>query len=519
MPPRVALALCSLFVLGLLALDRRTSSQRSVALWIPTIWMLIIASRMVSQWLLGESPASGQSYEDGSPFDAVLFMGLIICALLVVIRRGVQITDIASRNIWLTLFLLYCAVSMMWSDFPVVSLKRYIKEVGNVLMVLVVLTERDRVVAVRTLLNRCTYVLVPFSIILYKYYASLGRGYDNWTGALIVTGVTNNKNSLGILCGICGIGVCWNVLLAWRESGLWKNRSRILIQLSMLGMTIWLLMMANSATSKVCLAVGVFVLLSMLVPAIRKHVWAYSGLVAIVLVTLYLTINFTSTMTSTLGRDETLTGRTEVWEQVLKIGTNPLIGVGYGSFWLGDRLRTLWSVYRWHPTEAHNGYLEIYLDLGVVGCALVIGLVIASLGTAMKRVADDTEYGSLQLAILAAAVLYNFTESAFRPGLLMYFFFLLVAIDVPARLASAGAIGAPVKQSVGGTPFTRFTGSSRWAASQGIARHRYGASCPPDADGAAAARSRSTVRPEPQSSPFKTTIKTKPVSRKGSQAS
>ena len=45
-----------------------------------------------------------------------------------------------------------------------------------------------------------------------------------------------------------------------------------------------------------------------------------------------------------LGRNPTLTGRTAIWDAVLPLAGNPLIGTGYESFWLGKRLEKFWSV-------------------------------------------------------------------------------------------------------------------------------------------------------------------------------
>jgi len=72
----------------------------------------------------------------------------------------------------------------------------------------------------------------------------------------------------------------------------------------------------------------------------------------------------------TMGRNPTLTGRTEVWKAILPFAQNPIFGSGYESFWLGDRLVTIGQMIN-SPgiQEAHNGYLEIYLNLGWIGLA------------------------------------------------------------------------------------------------------------------------------------------------------
>ena len=67
---------------------------------------------------------------------------------------------------------------------------------------------------------------------------------------------------------------------------------------------------------------------------------------------------------ASVGRDPTLTDRTKIWSLVLSMHTNPLIGTGYESFWLGPRLLKVWQGGLGGINEAHNGYLEFSSILG-----------------------------------------------------------------------------------------------------------------------------------------------------------
>jgi exopolysaccharide production protein ExoQ len=73
-----------------------------------------------------------------------------------------------------------------------------------------------------------------------------------------------------------------------------------------------------------------------------------------------------------LNRDPTLTGRTDIWKAVLiSIFKHPLLGYGYGAFWLGLRGESANVVLavKWAVPHAHNGFLDIWLALGGVGLA------------------------------------------------------------------------------------------------------------------------------------------------------
>jgi O-antigen ligase len=76
------------------------------------------------------------------------------------------------------------------------------------------------------------------------------------------------------------------------------------------------------------------------------------------------------------GRDTTLTGRTEIWQGLMEsVAKRPLLGFGYAAFWQGlngESANAILSSH-WIFAYAHNGFLEILLQVGVVG--LVVFLV------------------------------------------------------------------------------------------------------------------------------------------------
>ena len=136
-----------------------------------------------------------------------------------------------------------------------------------------------------------------------------------------------------------------------------------------------------------------------------------------------------------VGRDPTLTGRTDIWRLVLDMTGNPLFGTGFESFWLGPRLQRIWAVYWWHPNEAHNGYVELFLNLGWLGLVLFAAIVVTSYRNVIAALRRDPDFGRLRLAYFVAGIMYNFTESGFRIIDPVWFLFLLVAIVIPRDAA------------------------------------------------------------------------------------
>ena len=124
--------------------------------------------------------------------------------------------------------------------------------------------------------------------------------------------------------------------------------------------------------------------------------------------------------------------------------TNLLLGTGYESFWLGSRLEWFWqNAGLGHLNEAHNGYLEVYLNLGLIGVFLLCGFLVASYRSICERLKPFTSLASLSLAIWTIMVFYNVTEAGFRGGLL-WLTFLLLVIVVPGRVRDKVVVQLPV---------------------------------------------------------------------------
>jgi O-antigen ligase len=132
-----------------------------------------------------------------------------------------------------------------------------------------------------------------------------------------------------------------------------------------------------------------------------------------------------------MGRDTTLTGRTTLWDEVLRLTVDPLFGTGFESFWLGTRLETLWRLYWWHPNQAHNGYLEVFLNLGAAGLVLLAAVMVWGYRNVVESFRRDPATCGLRLAYFLVAALYNLTEAAFKGLHLVWIALLLAIMTVP----------------------------------------------------------------------------------------
>jgi exopolysaccharide production protein ExoQ len=440
-------------ILGLSALGRDRASHTSKALWLPTLWLLVASSRMLSTWLamagvadVGWSAVSPNQLLEGSPFDRLVLTSGVLLGIVILFRR--QDATIVLRRSWpVVLFFLFGALSTLWSDYPSVAMKRWIKALGDLIMVLLVLTEADPTAAMKRVLFRVTVVLIPVSVLLVKYFPDIGRGYDPWTGRLMVLGVTLDKNLLGMVCLIAGLASASGFLLAWKH----RTKGPAISHGVLLAMTMWLLREANSMTSTASFILAGIFMVAIGVGMIARRRWLIHGLVMVVAsVAWFALFHGQGELLEALGRDSTLTGRTEVWEVVLDLNSNALLGAGFESFWLGPRLEKMWSMYWWHPNQAHNGYIEVVLNLGWVGLGIFMVLMLESYRRMVTAVAEGHEVGALMLAYWLAAAIYNLTESAIRVFNPIWIVSLLMAVEsfrlgVPGMARRSSEEVAPIE--------------------------------------------------------------------------
>jgi O-antigen ligase len=395
--------------------------------------MLIICTRAVSEWLkVFGLRLGGISMEEGSPLDASFYFSLIAVGVYVLNKRQVRLAEFVRNNGWVTAFLLYCFVAILWSDFPFVSLKRWIKVLGHPIMVLIVFTEPDPAQALRTLMKRCAYVIVPVSIMLIKYYPEIGRNAGPWATASMNNGITGDKNLLGADCLILGLFFFWYLLQVWPSEKGKARRNELLLTVGILIAIAWLVRMAQSSTATISLIVGILTVRLLALRFVNKRIiGAYVLAGILLLVMAQLTFGVFGKIVDFSGHGNTLEGRGELWGKLFEFETNPIFGVGFESFWLGERLAKIGELYWWQANEAHNGYLETYLNLGLIGVFMMIAWIIATFRKGRLELLKNFEYGRFRLGFLAAAVVYNWTESGFKGLHSVWFIFYLISLDYP----------------------------------------------------------------------------------------
>ncbi len=441
----IALPLGLIFIFYLLRKDIKESPHTSAALWIPFVWMAVAASRPISLWLRPNNAASQATdfnYLQGSATERNFLIVLICAGLFVLIRRRHKFAFPFRQNSALYVLFIYAMLSISWADYQGVAIKRWIRGIGDIIMILVVLTEEDQREAVEHVLRRCAIVLIPLSVVFVRWVRSFGVVFHH-TGSPMWVGVATHKNNLALLCSFVGLLLIWRMVKAWPKPNIWD--------LFLFVLTLYLLQGARSATSLVVLLLGSLVLA---IEALAKG--NPKRLTALVLASLAALMIFQGILTSigsdsisgiffsATGRNTTFTDRVPLWQELIRIGSRkPILGAGFGSFWMGGLTYDLWSKFQWKPTNGHNGYIDTFLELGLLGLVFLLFFIVQTFIKARNSVEPDWGIGRLQFAFVIMILLHNVTETSMAMPTSFLWILFLMASMVVIKKPAGGEVEAP----------------------------------------------------------------------------
>jgi exopolysaccharide production protein ExoQ len=455
------------------------AERPSIGVWVAIIWYALEASQSVSRWLV---LATGQPVQvddmDGSSVDRAIYTGLMVVALLILMRRPIQWGALIRANQAVTVLFLYMLLSIMWSDVPEVSFKRWVRALIDGLMALVVLTDRAGFAAETATVRRVMFVNIALSVIFIRYFRTMGTAWDEFGNEMWV-GITTHKNVLGQVAMTGGIYFMFELIRNWR-------RRRIVVNVIYVGyllLILWILKGPTSHRSNTAifgLIVGATLLLGCQlfqsrVANLRRYLLLAVPVGALLLlVGAGLVWSLVAAGISASGRDLTLTGRTDLWSDLLDIAAeHPVLGVGYGSFWIGNT-HNLWARHLWTPTQGHNGYIDVYLELGAVGLVVLAAVIIRAYLATLDRMTTNFGQGVLHFAWLTVIVIHNVSESSYLRGTVdLWFIFLLCAITVPPRREAVGQVTRSAEEAPGRShALASSAGRDWWAPSRPMHERR-----------------------------------------------
>jgi exopolysaccharide production protein ExoQ len=301
---------------------------------------------------------------------SVLVFGLL---LVVLFPRLKAVLAMARRHKVFVILAGWAAVSCLWSQFPVVTLMWAPIAALNVVLAFYLYRRFSPEQQLQLLLGLGWLCLI-LNIVLSMFFPQYGLDYE--VAKVAWRGMCSTKN----LCSMTTSFLLPAAFYAPAKS-VFAKVSRVVY----VGLSILVIFMTQSATGEIGLA-ALLAFVAAMGPILRLRNRDRS--IALVLgatTVLALVVTFLAAgkqILLLLNRDPTLTGRTEIWESIIPaIMQHPILGYGYQAFWRGYQgasaniaLSNGWAV-----SSAHNSFLQIGLDLGLVGMALVAYTIVIAL--------------------------------------------------------------------------------------------------------------------------------------------
>lgn len=385
---------------------------------------------------------------DGSMFRQVIWGSLFLYAGYHALRDDNGRLSFPTVFVPLSLFgmIFYASASSAWSPEVMVSLKRAIQLIGVLVVAVAVVRKTPKEIE---LLDQLFLPVVLFILLGLIFAVAVPSYAFDSEGAL--RAMTSNKNTWGQFSLLACI-VFLSILLKWDR--------RFIICMVMFLLAIVSLLASHSTTSiftfSIILALtGVWLLLV----KCGFSGWAIMfGMASVCAINFlgYTILNgdlpfeaLSDLFYEWTGKSTTLTGRTFMWELMfLEINRHLWFGIGYGGFWISDAAGASLEITRrldWGPpTQAHNGYIDVVNELGLVGAALLLNIfrlhiikIVRLFQRGMKSVA------MFHSILFLSALILNYAESSFLRTTHFWWIILCVSIVTVHRHAFFAPVELP----------------------------------------------------------------------------
>lgn len=241
------------------------------------------------------------------------------------------------------------------------------------------------------------------------------------------SGLWTHKNTLG---GIMALGVAVGAGAAIMA----PERRKLWIAAACGALLLVLLSTSKTALIASLLGVGMIAAGALIRRGPLQTIFVVTSIAAGIIVIASVTLLAPDLLVAALGRDLTLTGRTDIWAAAAPaVAARPWLGYGYYAFWLPDNGPAFWirEQVQWPVASAHSGWLELALGLGRIGVVLFALQLIATLRRGAGAIMR-TDAGLWAPAFLAAFALYTLSESHVLQANNLFW---TIYVAVAARLA------------------------------------------------------------------------------------
>ncbi|MBW4675452.1 MAG: O-antigen ligase family protein [Desmonostoc geniculatum HA4340-LM1] len=326
--------------------------------------LLVYAGAVITLVLSGGALQQDHVEYDNSLTRIAYLIIYAITLLLLVLRWKKTISILIKGFLFYPIFIL-AAISIIWSADASATLKSSFSLISSSLFGMYFASRyslKQQLQLVAWTFGIIIILSIIFAIVLPQYGIQADPGSSKWRG------VFTHKNGLGARMVTSSIVF---FILGYQNRG---HRQRWLLWLGF-SFSILLLLLSSSTSSLIILLIMIVLFF-----AFQVSRWSYQLMVPTLIIMttisqiLYFWLsNSADALLTGIGKDPTLTGRTDLWPLVMDmIWKRPWLGYGFGAFWQGwdGESAYIWLNSGWLPSHAHSGYLTICLDLGFLGLGL-----------------------------------------------------------------------------------------------------------------------------------------------------
>lgn len=343
---------------------------------------------------------------EGDPFQrSVKLLGYFL-AFLFVLRKSKQLLGVVVQTSYIWILIALVLLSSVWSDFPLFSLRRSLMMILTTLYGLALFVRFPFDEGVE-LFGRALWIALVLSMILIVLLPQLSE--MEYQGQIVWRGAFTHKNHLGN----------YSLLSLLIFVFLWYSKKEIIAKLfwgSGIALAVVLIIGSKSTTAFVLSILLVFGSILMVLMKYVRRDWqiAFPVIGVIVLTGILIGVTNFEKIIKIFGKEITLTGRLPLWEKLLVVGREHLwLGYGFNAFWLGWQgpSAEVWADITWLPAHAHNGFLDTWLELGLVGLFFTILFLIWLFVKSYSLYFRSSKNGLFLILLMVFFVFLNLIES------------------------------------------------------------------------------------------------------------
>ncbi len=373
---------------------------------------LFLSTAALIPVLLDTEESSGQPVD---PLTPILFTSIYAVTLLLVVARRKIFVRVATKEIFIWLLVGLAMASVYWTFGPELTPRRSVLLLGSTIFAVYVSARyslREQLQLLAWTFGIIIVLSFVFAIAVPSY--GLMTFQEGGVHAGAWRGIMMHKNILGRMMCLSSIVF---LLLATGDSTSDRQSGRIFWAGFVLSVALIILSTSKSA-------IVVCITMTTMLPLYKALRGKYTRVVPILITVVLvggsagtLLLDNLEVIAGALGKDLTLTGRTDIWAVMLEmISQRPLFGYGYSGFWMGwdsEVSAYIWRTLEWECPYAHNGFMDLLAELGISGLALfLISFAIATFKAISLVRQTKTVEGLWPLLYLTYLIMYNITESS-----------------------------------------------------------------------------------------------------------